>query len=390
MENYRFLAESILTDNILPFWLEHMTDRERGGYYGRISGEGQLDSRSDKGAILNARILWAFSAAYRVLGDTRCLEAAKRAKEYLSTYFLDREFGGIFWNLDCNGRPVDTKKQFYALGFAIYGLSEFVRATGDSEALDMAVSLFHDIEDHSRDRVGPGYMEACTRDWKLIEDMRLSSKDENEAKTMNTHLHIMEPYTNLLRVWDSPQLKEALRSLIEIFLDRIYDPEHGHLGLFFDEGWCRKDRMVSYGHDIEASWLLLEAAETLGDEAILNRVETCVKRIYTASLEGLQPDGSMIYEIRNDGTVDRDRHWWVQAETVVGSHWNHRLTGSPEAAAVRDRCLGFITSHLIDREGGEWHWSVRDDGSINTVDDKAGFWKCPYHNTRMCLELMEH
>ena len=361
--------------------MERMVDEERGGFYGRMSGDGVLDKDADKGAVLCGRLLWSFSAAYRVLGNPEYLEMATRAKDYLLENFVDHEEGGVFWSLNCDGTPKDTKKQFYAIGFAIYGLSEYVRATGDKGALAVAKDLYRDIEAYSRDMIGGGYFEACTRDWEKIEDMRLSDKDENEAKTMNTHLHIMEPYTNLLRVWDNPELRRNLRCLIEIFLDKIYDPSTGHLGLFFDEAWVRKDSMVSYGHDIEASWLLVEAAEVLGDEELLSRVKAAAARIFASSKEGLQPDGSMIYEIRQDGSVDRDRHWWVQAETAVGAHW----AGD---AQTRDNVLEYIVGHIMDAEGGEWHWSVRDDGSVNLDDDKAGFWKCPYHNSRMCLELL--
>ena len=374
-------VKQILTENILPFWMERMVDNENGGFYGRISGDGALHADADKGAILCGRLLWSFSAAYRVVGKPEYLEMATRAKDYLLEHFVDCEEGGVFWSLTADGRPKETKKQFYAIGFAIYGLSEYVRATGDNAALAAAKDLYRDIEAYSKDPSGGGYFEACTRDWQRIEDMRLSDKDENEAKTMNTHLHIMEPYTNLLRVWDNPELRRNLRGLIEIFLDKIYDPSTGHLGLFFDEAWVRKDAMVSYGHDIEASWLLVEAAEVLGDEQLLARVKAVSARIYDAAKEGLQPDGSMIYEIRRDGSIDRDRHWWVQAETAVGAHW----AGDTR---VRDGALKFIEEHLMDKEGGEWHWSVRADGSVNLDDDKAGFWKCPYHNSRMCLELL--
>jgi N-acyl-D-glucosamine 2-epimerase len=391
------VARQILTENILPFWMNEMVDTEGGGFYGRISGEGLLHPEAEKGGILCGRTLWAFSAAYRVTGDKECLKMANRAKRYLLDNFYDKEFGGIYWSLDSQGRPLDTKKQFYAIGFAIYGLSEYARAcrqcggcyrSGADEALEYAVKLFECIEAHSYDPVNGGYLEACTRDWRPIEDMRLSDKDENEAKTMNTHLHILEPYANLLRVWDSELLKSRLKGLIELFLDKIEDGATHHLGLFFDEEWKRHDTMVSYGHDIEASWLLLEAAEVLGDQELLSRVKTHSDLIAKAASEGLQPDGSMIYEVRGDGTVDRDRHWWVQAETVVGFHYNALLTDSAASKEASEKCLKYIIDNIIDWKKGEWHWSRREDGTINTVDDKAGFWKCPYHNSRMCIELL--
>ena len=283
--------------------------------------------------------------------------------------------------------PLDTKKQIYAIAFTIYGLAELYRACGDEEALEYAVKLFHDIENHSFDSVGGGYWEAFTREWAPIEDMRLSDKDANESKTMNTHLHVLEAYTCLFRVWKDPLLELRLRGLIEIFEFKILKYDN-HLRLFFDDRWnCGYD-IVSYGHDIEASWLLHEAAIVLGDAAVLARVEALVPMIVRAASEGFTHDGGMIYE--KEGTkVDADRHWWVQAESVVGyfNLWDH--FGEQSGLEYALICWDFIKNHLIDREEGEWFWSLRADGSINRDDDKAGFWKCPYHNGRMCMEIIE-
>jgi mannobiose 2-epimerase len=380
----------VLQNNILPYWKNRMQDRENGGFYGQITGKEELISEADKGAILNARILWTYSSAYRLLKKDEYFEMANRAKRYLIEHFYDNVFGGIYWSLDYKGNPLDTKKQIYALGFAIYGLSEFSRATGDKEALEYAVKLFHSIEEHSFDKEKNGYLEALTREWHEIADMRLSEKDANEKKTMNTHLHILEPYTNLYRVWKDEELKKQIRNLVEVFLDKILNNETNHLRLFFDEDWNGKDHIISYGHDIEASWLIHEAALVLEDVELLKRVEEVVPRIVDAAAEGLQPDGGMIYEKNLETNhVDGDRHWWVQAETVVGyinlyQHFN-RKDGLEKASL----CWNFIKKHLIDEKNGEWHWSLKADGTINTTDDKAGFWKCPYHNGRMCMEIIE-
>lgn len=379
-----------LTGNILPFWMNKMTDREHGGFYGRLTGTGVLMPDAEKGAILNARILWTFSAAYRLLKDDAYLETATRAKRYLIDRFYDAEFGGVYWSLDAEGRPKETKKQIYALGFAIYGLSEYHRATGDAEALDYAIRLFKDIEQHSFDVRKNGYCEALTREWGEIADMRLSDKDENERKTMNTHLHILEPYTNLYRVWKDPQLEKQLRNLIYLFTDKILNIRTGHLELFFSDDWVSKYRIVSYGHDIEASWLLHEAALTLADDDLLQKVEPLVEYIAAAADEGLASDGSMLYETFLDRNhTDSDRHWWVQAENVVGHVNLYQYFDDEVALQKAFRCWEFIKQHLVDRQHGEWYWSLRADGSVNTDDDKAGFWKCPYHNGRMCMEIME-
>ncbi len=379
-----------LENNILPFWMTKMVDREHGGFYGRITGNDVLEASASKGAILNARILWTFSAAYRLLRKDEYLETATRAKRYLIDHFYDTEFGGIYWELDCEGKPLDTKKQIYAIGFAIYGLSEYVRATGDAEALDYAKRLFEVIEKYSFDAEKNGYLEALTRDWHPIEDMRLSDKDENEKKTMNTHLHILEPYTNLYRVWKDERLKKQIRNLVNVFLDKILDANTYHLNLFFEDDWTNKYQIVSYGHDIEASWLIHEAALVLGEEDLLKKVEPVIVKIAAAADEGLNPDGSMIYEnFVSKGKIDRELHWWVQAENVVGHLNLYQHFADQSALEKALRCWNFIKNHLVDREHGEWHWSLYADGTVNTKDDKAGFWKCPYHNGRMCMEVLE-
>ena len=411
--------QDVLENNILPFWLEKMQDNENGGFYGRIDGSGVLHPDAEKGAILNARILWTFSAAYRVLEKEELLKAATRAKDYLVDHFIDPEYGGVYWSVDYKGEPLDTKKQFYAIAFAIYGLSEYARATGDREALEYALDLYDCIEEHAFDDEQNGYIEACTREWGKIGDMRLSELDANYPKSQNTHLHIMEAYANLLRCLKEMRAQEqcdyvpaigsvlpvgisvppetmvsvegALRNIISIFIDKILNPETNHLDLFFDMDWTRgAGHLESYGHDIECSWLLHEAALVLGDENLLEKVENVVQKVAKASEKGLREDGSMIHEANLDtGHVDDDLHWWVQAENVVGwfNVWQH--FGDEEAFKKSEKCWHYIKENLVDFDNGEWYWSRHPDGSLNTVDDKAGFWKCPYHNSRMCLEIIE-
>ena len=383
--------QDVLTGNILPFWIDKMVDHENGGFYGRIDGYGNLHADAEKGGILNARILWTFSAAYRVLGKSEYLEMATRAKDYIIAHFIDREYGGTYWSLDYKGNPKDTKKQFYAIGFMIYGLSEYVRATGDKEALDYAIQLFECIEEHSLDVIYNGYIEACTREWGEIADMRLSDLDANYPKSQNTHLHIIEPYANLYRVWKDERLEKALRNMINIFTDKILNPETNHLDLFFEKDWTRgAGHLESYGHDIECSWLMHEAALVLGDAEVLKKVEEIVPLVAKASEKGLNPDGSMIHEANLDtGHVDDDLHWWVQAEAVVGFYNIYQHFGDESALDKSLQCWQYIKDNLIDYEGGEWYWSRRPDGTLNLDDDKAGFWKCPYHNGRMCLEIIE-
>lgn len=383
-----FRAE--LTGNILPFWMEEMTDAVHGGFYGRRKGTGALDPEATKGAILNARILWTFSSAALHLKEDRYRFYAERAKEYIFQHFFDAEFGGTYWLLHADGSPSDIKKQIYSQAFFIYALVEYYRLTGDPECLNKAKELFRLIELHSFDSVQNGYLEAFDRSWGLLIDLRLSEKDANEKKTMNTHLHILEAYTNLYRVWKDDGLKIQLKNLIELFLERIINKETHHLNLFFDEDWTCKSTMVSYGHDIEASWLLDEAAVVLGDPELLQIVRQESMRIAEAVREGLQQDGSLINERDTaTGHVDRNHEWWPQAEAVVG-FWNAwKISGD---TAWSDRSLKswtFIQQNLIDLENGEWYWAVSESGIPDREHDKAGFWKCPYHNSRMCLEMLE-
>jgi mannobiose 2-epimerase len=385
ISRFRAEVEAELRENILPFWAERMRDDVRGGFFGQMTGRGEVVADAPRGAVMYARILWTFSAAYRVFGDESYADTARRAKEYLLEHFWDGEFGGVYWMITADGEPLDAKKQFYALGFAIYGLSEYARATGDQEALAKAIELYKTIEEHSLDPIRGGYIEALARDWSEIADLRLSAKDANERKTMNTHLHILEPYTNLYRVWPDEGLRARIIDIISIFVEKIYRPDSGHLGLFFDDDWeDHSGQAVSYGHDIEASWLILEAAHVVGEPS----VQSVCRHIADAAMQGWQPDGSMVYETHADGRLDSDRHWWVQAETVVGLVWLWKYHGCEDALPMALATWEYIKCRLVDRTGGEWFWSIRGDGLANRDDDKAGFWKCPYHNGRMCMEVL--
>ena len=411
--------QDVLEQNILHFWQTKMIDRENGGFYGRIDGHEVLHPEAEKGAILNARILWTFSAAYRVLGKPEYLETATYAKDYFLEHCIDKEYGGVFWSIDYKGNPVNTRKQFYAIGFALYGMTEYARATGDREALEYALDLYDCIEEHALDRENNGYIEAMTRDWQPIADMRLSELDANFPKSQNTHLHIIEPYTNLLRCLKEMRAQEScdyvpaigsvlpvgitipietivaveasLRNIISIFTDKILNPDTHHLDLFFEMDWARgAGHLESYGHDIECSWLMHEAALVLGDSKVLAKMEPIVREVAKASEKGLRPDGWMIHEANlTTGQLDDDLHWWVQAENVVGWFNIYQYFGDESALEKAVRCWEYIKTQLIDWENGEWHWSRRPDGTLNLDDDKAGFWKCPYHNGRMCLEIIE-
>lgn len=385
-----FEIRNELISNILPYWMNKMVDVEQGGYYGKRAGDDILVKDAPKSAILHARILWTFSAAYRVFNSPEYLQYAQIARDYIYSHFWDKKNGGIYWSLNADGTPLENKKQFYALGFVVYGLTEYHRATGDFESLEKSIELYNLIEKYSFDNVQNGYIEACTDDWQILEDVRLSLKDKNEKKTMNTHLHILEPYTNLYRIWKTPVLRFKLKNLINIFLDKIIDQQTYHLGLFFDEKWNPGSKIISYGHDIEAVWLLHEAAIVLDDAVILEKVRSVIPFVADAAAEGLQKDGSLIYENNLElNHLDKERHWWGQAEAIVGFFDIWQLTNDTKYLENVKKLWKYIQSNLVDKENGEWFWSIKDNGEVNDCEDKAGFWKCPYHNGRMCIELIE-
>ncbi len=382
-------AEELLISNILPFWDKNMPDDKYGGFHGRIDGHNNIVPGAKKGGILNARILWTYSAVYNRIGGSPRLKMAIQAVDYILDHFFDYENGGTWWSLDANGEPHEKKKLIYSQAYFVYALCEYYRATGDRKSLDQAIGMYHLIEKHGYDRDNDGYLEAFDNEWKPLDDQRLSKKDANEKKSMNTHLHILEAYTQLYPAWPDESLRNSIVRLLSVFTDRIIDPMTGHLNLFFDERWKVKSDIISFGHDIEASWLLCEAANVLGDAEIYGLLKPVSLKLVNAALEGLQDDGSLVYEKNLSGDyTDMDRHWWVQAEAVVGLINAWSITGEDRYLEMAERCFNYIEDNLVDRDKGEWYWSIRADGSINREDDKAGFWKCPYHNSRMCLEVM--
>lgn len=378
-----------LNDHILPFWINRMVDHENKGFYGRIDGRNQVDHQARKGSVLNARLMWTFSAAFNATHEEDYLNMANKAFDYCIKNFINRNKGGVYWLVDHTGEPIEGKNQIYALAFMIYGMSEYYRATGISQAEEESIELFRLIEKYSFDPVQNGYFEAFDENWVLLEDLRLSDKDANEKKTMNTHLHILEAYTNLYRTWDDPYLLNQLKNLIGLFFDKFIDPGSFHFKLFFDEKWNNKDSTISFGHDIEGSWMLQEAALVTGDEQlILRSKENAVKMVDRLLEEGFDEDGGLYYEADSGKILDTDKHWWPQAEALVGlvNAWEN--TGDPKYLDQTFRVWDFIKNHIIDKKKGEWFFKVSKEGKPYPLEDKAGFWKCPYHNSRACLELI--
>jgi len=381
--------------DILPFWARHAVDREHGGFYGKIDCDLKIDVQAPRAAVINARILWTFAAATRLIDPIYC-DMADRAWHYIIDKFWDSEHGGIYWMVDYRGNTISDRKQIYAQAFALYGMAEYFRATGDPESLKRARQLFGFIEAHSYDPVHKGYFEACARDWGALADLRLSEKDLNCPKSMNTHLHILEAYTNLLRVWHGPELLARQKELLEVIMDHIVDERTAHFRLFFDAQWNSLTDHISYGHDIEGSWLLVEAAEVVGDPALLARArELAVRMAVAVANEAVDQDGSIFYEANSAGVfIDPNKHWWAQAEAVVGFYNAFQLTGEERFRDLSCRAWEFIERKVVDRVHGEWHAKLKPDGApFQEHEDSdaclVGPWKCPYHNSRVCFEMME-
>lgn len=382
----RIAAE--LHGNILPFWIEHTLDEEQGGFYGALTNDLVVHNEIPRSAVLTARILWTYSTAYRVYQDARYLAMARRAYDCLTCKFWDHDYGGVYWLLDRWGRPVNDRKHVYAQAFAIYGLAEFCRATGDPQALRRAQELFDLIEQHSFDPVYGGNLECCSREWGVLDDMRLSPKDLNSRKSMNTLLHLMEAYTNLLRVWPDEELKAKQRGLIEIFLQHIIDPQTQHFKLFFDEAWHSLNDHISPGHDIEGSWLIVEAAEVQGDEDLLARTRTVAVQLAEAAAAYQDDDGAIVYEATPRGVESYDKHWWPQAEGLVGFYNAYQLTGRADFAQLTDRLWNLIETRFVDRAYGDWFKILDRQGRPLPQAYKVGPWECPYHHARACFEML--
>jgi cellobiose epimerase len=395
MHDLQQRVEAELRSGILPFWLNNTIDETYGGFRGQIANDLTADPHAAKGLILNARILWTFSKAFSVYKDPAYLSAARRAYEYLCANFWDQEFGGVYWMVDYAGRPLDTKKRIYGQAFTVYALAEYAHATGDPEPIDRAMSLVAQIEAAGHDDAQGGYFETYERDWTLALDQRLSDVDMDEKKSMNTHLHMLEAYATLLRYHEDVTVRFRLRELIEVFLKYIIDPETSHFILFFDEQWRPRSERISFGHDIEGSWLLCEAGEVLGDTQVLSRVRAFAVNMAQAVYdEGIDTDGGLFYEAEKNPSgdleiVDTDKHWWPQAEAVVGFINAFELSGRQHFLHAAERSWQFIEKHIVDHVHGEWFWLVSRAGTPNPDQDKVGPWKCPYHNSRTCFEVAE-
>ncbi len=382
----RNAVELELTERILPFHIQHIVDAERGGFYGSISNNLSVDYDAPKGAVQCARLLWTYARAYRLFADDDYLIMAKRAFTYLLDCFWDAEYGGLFWSVTPTGEPHDTRKLTYAQAFGIYGLSEFFRATQEYAALTKAIRLFHLLESR---QFTQGYVEGTLRNWEIDPTSAVDTVSMPVAMSMNTHLHILEAYANLLLAWPDSVVRTRLHRLIVIMNERVYDAKTGHLQLHFDADWRSLSGHFSYGHDIEASWLMWESAEILNDPDLCATIRPTVLRLAEVTLaEGIDSDGGVLDEGDASGIISREKHWWPQAEALVGFLNAYQMTGDARYVGVIGRIWTFIQSHIIDPEHGEWIWGI-DAAGDPLPKEKAGMWKTPYHNGRACFELLE-
>lgn len=380
---YRKAASQELKE-ILDWWMKYMPD-ESGGFHGSIDWQGHIEEDAPRGLVLYSRILWTFSAAYIQQAEKPYLQMAERAFHYLLEHFTDESFGGMYWAVNRYGKITEDKKQVYGLAFAVYGLSEYYKATGNSIALLRAIELYKIIEKNNLHNRGGGYLEAFSREWQPLEDLRLSEKDANEKKSMNTHLHVLEAYCNLYRVWKNEQLAEAIATLLELFDKYIINKATFTQHLFFSEDWQPKSSIISYGHDIEASWLLYEAAQVLEDPVLMDYWKGIAVNMARVSIKGLDKDGGMWYEKEAEHLI-KEKHWWPQAEAMVGYFNAWQLSHDDRFYHLSANSFEFIKAAIKDQQNGEWYWGLDEENHI-IKKEKAGFWKCPYHNGRACMEI---
>jgi mannobiose 2-epimerase len=376
-----------LTDNILNYWVTRVYDPRRKMFYGVIDSGEQADQEAPLGCVMVSRILWTFSAAWHYFPTAVYRNMADEAWRILESHFHDKEYGGYFWAVKPDGTPVNDSKQFYAQSFVIYALSEYARIFDHQESKEKALEVYRLLEQHAFDPVDGGYFEAASRDWQGPARDFITPKGERMKKSMNTHLHVLEAYTNLYRIAPREETGQRIALLLEIFMRHIIHPETNHFHMFFDTDWSVQSTAISFGHDIEGTWLLHEATEVLGDHAIMEKLQPMIVAMAEAvGREALDPSGGL-YNEADQGHLDKDFHWWPQAEAVVG-FWNAwQLTGDKTFRRWSEGAWKFIGQHQRDAQNGDWHWLITPDLKVRPMD-KVSPWKCPYHNGRMCLEMM--
>lgn len=374
-----------LEQKLIPFW-KALKDDRFGGYFGYVGYDLEVEREAVKGCILMSRITWFFSQAAVMLKDPELVEYADWGYRFLTEHCMDREEGGVYWSVTFDGKPLDTTKHTYNQAFAIYALSAYYEASGDGQALKEAEALYHLIETKMRDE--GGYLEAFDRSFRPVSNEKLSENGVSAARTMNTLLHVMEAYTELYRVTGHREVRKSIISILESLESKVWNPVKRRQEVFFDADWNSLIDLYSYGHDIETAWLTDRTLEILGDEELTERIgsitEAMTDQVYREAFDGR----SLPAEAEN-GTVKEDRIWWVQAETVTGflNGWQKRPDRKEYLEAARS-AWDFIRAYVADkREGSEWFWYVTKEG-VPAEEPIVEPWKCPYHNGRMCMEVI--
>jgi len=387
LRDFRREVQEELAGNILPFYAKHAIDYRHGGFHGYIGNDLVVARKAPKGLVQTTRILWTFARAGQVPQVEADRAVAERARAYTVDRFWDSDFGGLYWMLDFKGKPVEPVKMIYGQAFGIYALAEHFMTTGDRRSLDTARAIYDLVERHGRDRTNGGYFEACRRDWTLEDARNVDGIAQPFAKSTNTHLHLLEAYANLLRASPDGALKERLHELVRVLLDQAIDT-NSHFILHFDAKWRRLGNRISYGHDIEGSWLLVQAAEVLGDAVLLAKTQSVALNIARATLAGgIDADGGVVNMGGPDGVVDRSKDWWPQAEAMVGFLNAFQMSSDRRFLEQSLASWRFVKRNIIDRKNGEWFWGVTENGAARNLQ-KTGPWKAPYHNGRACMEVM--
>jgi mannobiose 2-epimerase len=374
-------------ENILGYWMNFAPDNDNGGFYGRVDENNRAYPEAEKGLMLNAGILWSFSAAFNLTKKEEYHLFAKRAYHYILDHFLDKKYGGAHWSVDYKGEVSDDRKQISGLAFCIYAFTEYYKASHDDSAANHAIALFKSIEKHSYDSKQKGYFEAFSRNWQHLTDSHPGENVTGTPKTMGAHLHLLGAYTNLYSIWQDSLLGLQIENLLEVFAHHFIDDKTHHLILFFDGSWNSNSNLVSYGHEMEASWLLLCAAETISHSGWMITMKSQALKITEAASEGWEYDGGLHYQTEK-GVHNNEKPGWVQAEAMIGYFNAFHLSAQKRHLEQSLKNWEFVKEYIRDKKNGEWFWGVNEDNSVMQNKDKIGFGKCPYHNARACIEII--
>ncbi len=379
--------ENHLTKQLIPFW-NRMEDREYGGFYGYADEHGLPDKKSIKGCILNSRILWFYSASYNLLKDPELKSRADHAFEFLRDRFYDRAYKGVFWSVAADGTPYDTTKHTYCQAFAVYALSEYYMASHNHDALELAYDLYHTVEDKCRDN--EGYLEAFGRDFSPVSNDKLSENGVMASRTMNTILHVLEAYTVLYEADGASCVKTSIYNILDIFKAKIYNERKESCEVFFDMDYRPLISLESYGHDIEASWLIKRACDIIGDETCCEKMRPVIDGLADGAYRnGLDAKYDAMNNECENGTVNTVKIWWIQAEAVTGFY--NAFSMHPEQGLYKtasENIWRFIQTYIIDQYTGEWVENTDPENAAQPGQALVHPWKCPYHNGRMCIEMI--